>query len=72
MEDVRPIEVEDNVWIGSNSIIYPGVVIGEDSVVGMGSVVMNNVPARVVVAGNPARQIARVTASKDELPSVRR
>lgn len=59
-EDVRPIEIGDNVWIGSSSIIYPGVVIGEDSVVAMGSVVVSNVPPKVVVAGNPARQIARV------------
>ena len=59
-EDVRPIVIGDNVWVGSSSVIYPGVVIGEDSVVAMGSVVVNSVPPRVVVAGNPARQIARV------------
>jgi len=62
-EDVRPIVIGDNVWIGSSSIIYPGVVIGEDSVVAMGSVVVNSVPPKVVVAGNPARQIARVEAA---------
>ena len=56
-EDVLPIVIEDNVWIGSSSIIYPGVRIGQGSVVAMGSVVMNSVPPNVVVAGNPARQI---------------
>jgi acetyltransferase-like isoleucine patch superfamily enzyme len=59
-EDVRAIEIGNNVWIGSSSAIYPGVVIGQDSVVAMGSVVVTNVPPKVVVAGNPARQIARV------------
>jgi acetyltransferase-like isoleucine patch superfamily enzyme len=59
-EDVRPIVIGDNVWIGSSSVIYPGVVIGEDSVVALGSVVVSNVPPKVIVAGNPARQIARV------------
>ncbi len=41
-------------WIGANAIILPGVEIGENAVVGAGSVVTRNVPARVVVAGNPA------------------
>jgi acetyltransferase-like isoleucine patch superfamily enzyme len=62
-EDVRPIVISDNVWIGSSSVIYPGVVIGEDSVVAMGSVVVNSVPSKVIVAGNPARQIARLEAA---------
>jgi NDP-sugar pyrophosphorylase family protein len=56
-EDVRPITIGDNVWIGNNAILYPGVTIGDNSVVSMGSVVMNSVPADTVVAGNPARQI---------------
>jgi maltose O-acetyltransferase len=57
---VRPISIGDNVWIGSSSIIFPGVTIGDNSVVAMGAVVMNSVPPNVVVAGNPARQIASV------------
>ena len=43
----------DNVWIGSHSAIYPGVTIGDNSVVSLGSVVMSNVPANAIVAGNP-------------------
>jgi acetyltransferase-like isoleucine patch superfamily enzyme len=62
-EDVRPIAVGDNVWIGSNAIIFPGVVIGDNSVVAIGSVVMSPVPANVVVAGNPARQISKIDVS---------
>ncbi len=51
------ILVKKGSWIGANSVILPGVEIGENSVVGAGSVVTKNVPARVVVAGNPTRII---------------
>ncbi len=59
-EDVRAITIGDNVWIGSGVTIFPGVTIGDDSVVAFGSVVMNDVPGKAVVAGNPARQIAKI------------
>ena len=61
VEDVRPIVIGDNVWIGTRAIIFPGVTIGDNSVVALGAVVMSNVPANVVVAGNPARQVSTVT-----------
>jgi acetyltransferase-like isoleucine patch superfamily enzyme len=68
-EDVRPIVIGDNVWIGSNATIFPGVTIGNDSVIAFGSVVMSSVPEKVVVAGNPARQVAKITAqSKSAAP----
>ena len=54
-EEVRPITIGDNVWIGNNSIICPGVTIGDGSAVAVGSVVMSNVPENMLVAGNPAR-----------------
>lgn len=57
-DDVRPITIGDNVWIGRRAIIFPGVTIGEGSVVSAGAVVMSDVPANTVVAGNPARKIA--------------
>ena len=56
-EAVRPITVHDNVWIGMDVVVLPGVTIGENSVVGAGSVVTRDVPPNVVVAGNPARTI---------------
>jgi acetyltransferase-like isoleucine patch superfamily enzyme len=57
LEEVRPITIGDNVWIGSGAVIYPGVMIGDNSIVSLGAVVMSSVPANTVVAGNPARQI---------------
>jgi acetyltransferase-like isoleucine patch superfamily enzyme len=51
------IIIGDDVWIGSNSIILPGVCIESHSIIGAGSVVTKNVAAFTVVAGNPARVI---------------
>ena len=53
----QPVIVGDNVWIGNRAIILPGVTIGDGAVVGAGSVVTRDVPARTVVAGNPARVV---------------
>ncbi len=50
----RPVKIADNVWIGMNAVILKGVRIGENSVVAAGAVVSRDVPANVVVAGNPA------------------
>ncbi|HZL27446.1 MAG TPA: DapH/DapD/GlmU-related protein [Acidobacteriaceae bacterium] len=54
-QDVRPIEIGNNVWIGRNATIFPGVTIGDNSVVASGASVMASVPADTVVGGNPAR-----------------
>lgn len=51
----RPVVIEDNVWIGGQVSILPGVRIGRDSVVGIHAVVFEDVPAGVIVGGNPAR-----------------
>jgi acetyltransferase-like isoleucine patch superfamily enzyme len=60
-EEVRPVVIEDNVWIGERAIIMPGVTIGQGSMVAAGAVVMMNVPPNTMVAGNPARQLRRLT-----------
>lgn len=49
-----PVVVGDDVWIGANAIILPGVTVGDFSVVAAGSVVVKDVPSGVLVAGNPA------------------
>ncbi|MDQ0371058.1 acyltransferase [Catenuloplanes indicus] len=53
-----PITVGENVWIGAGALVMKGVTIGRDSVVGAATVVRTDVPARVVVIGNP-QQIAK-------------
>jgi maltose O-acetyltransferase len=64
VEAAKPIVIEDNVWIGGGAIILPGITVGENSVVGGGSVVTRDVPPNTVVAGNPARAIRHL----DEAP----
>lgn len=59
-EDVRPVIIRDNVWIGKCCIIFPGVKIGEGSVISAGSVVRMHVPPYSVVAGNPAKVVLRL------------
>ena len=53
----KPIKVGKHVWIGTGSIILPGVIIGDYAVVAAGSVVTANVPEGAIVGGNPARII---------------
>lgn len=57
IEWAEPVTIGDNVWIGGSATILPGVTIGDNVVVGAGSVVTKDVPANVLVAGNPARII---------------
>jgi acetyltransferase-like isoleucine patch superfamily enzyme len=52
-----PVIVEDNVWVGGQVFIAPGVRIGRNSVVGIHAAVFEDVPPNVVVAGNPARVV---------------
>ncbi len=65
-EYARPVTIGNHVWIGGNTIILPGVSIGDNTVIGAGSVVTSNIPAGVVAAGNPCRVIRRMdeTAGK--------
>ena len=53
----RPITIEDDVFIGMNSLILKGVTLSEGCVVGAGSVVSRDVPPRTIVAGNPAQVV---------------
>ncbi len=54
------IIIKDNVFIGLNSIILPGVTIGTNVVIGAGSIVTRSIPDNTIVAGNPARKICTI------------
>lgn len=56
-----PVHIEDDVWIGSNVVILPGVRIGAGSIVGAGSVVTRDVPPMVVAVGVPCRVLRPIT-----------
>lgn len=60
-ETARPIVIGDDVWIGGGAIVLAGVTIGDRSVIGAGSVVTKDVPSDVVVVGNPAKIVRRLT-----------
>jgi acetyltransferase-like isoleucine patch superfamily enzyme len=64
--DVRPIAIGDNVWIGGRAVIFPGVTIGEGSIISAAAVVTADVPANSVVAGNPARRIGTLAVTSTE------
>ena len=55
-----PVTIEDNCWIGAGVTICPGVTIGENSVIGAGSVVVHDIPANSVAAGNPCKVIREI------------
>lgn len=54
------VKICPNVWIGAGAIIMPGITVGENSVVGAGSVVTKDVPPNTVVVGNPARVLREI------------
>lgn len=56
----QAVKIEDNVWLGYGAIVLKGVTIGENSVIGAGSVVTKNIPANVVAAGNPCKVIKKL------------
>jgi maltose O-acetyltransferase len=56
-EAQKPVTVASGVWLGGGVIVCPGVTVGEDAVVGAGSVVTRDIPPRVFAAGNPCRVI---------------
>lgn len=55
-----PVRIGNNVWIGANSVILPGVTIGDNSVIGAGSIVTKDIPANVVAVGNPCRVLREI------------
>lgn len=56
-----PINIEDDVWIGAQSIILKGVTIGARSIIGAGSVITKDIPADCIAAGNPCQTIRKLS-----------
>ncbi|WP_279324114.1 DapH/DapD/GlmU-related protein [Christiangramia portivictoriae] len=61
-----PVTIGNNVWIGGNSVINPGVKIGDNTVVGSGSVVTRDIPSNVIAAGNPCKVIRQITKTAED------
>ncbi|MEC7513502.1 MAG: acyltransferase [Pseudomonadota bacterium] len=56
----KPVKIHRNVWIGERSIILKGTQIGENSIIGAGSVVHGDIPPNSVYAGNPAKEVKKL------------
>ncbi len=56
-----PIHIEENCWLGANVTVLPGVTIGENSVIGAGSVVTKDIPANVVAVGVPCKVMRKIS-----------
>lgn len=61
LEYAYPIKVGDNVWIGANVHVMPGVTIGSNVVIGAGSIVVKDIPSDSVAVGNPCKVIRKIT-----------
>lgn len=62
-----PIHIGRNVWIGGGSVILPGVTIGDNTVIGAGSIVTHDIPANVVAYGSPCRVARPITEEDDRV-----
>ncbi len=59
-ESAKPIKIGNNVWIGGGVKVLPGVIIGDNSVIGAGSIVTKDIPANSLAYGNPCRVIRQI------------
>ncbi|MNY21902.1 putative acetyltransferase [compost metagenome] len=60
LEYAHPITVGNNVWIGGNVVVLPGVAIGDNSIIGAGSVVNKSIPENVIAVGNPCKVVKTI------------
>ena len=62
----KDVHIGENVWIGANTVIVPGVRIGKNTVIGAGSVVTKDIPDNVVAVGNPCRVMREISERDTE------
>ncbi len=60
LEFAKPIKIGNDVWIGGNVCVLPGVTIGDNTIIGAGSVVTRDIPSNVVAVGNPCKVIKEI------------
>jgi len=66
LEYGEPVCIGNDVWIGGNTIVNPGVTIGSNVIIGSGSVVTKDIPSGVIAAGNPCRVLRSITDEDHE------
>lgn len=65
-EKPKPVTIEENVWVGFDSVILPGVTLGRNAVIGCKTIISKDVPANAVIAGNPAKIIKYLNPENTE------
>ncbi|MDO5558474.1 MAG: sugar O-acetyltransferase [Oscillospiraceae bacterium] len=66
LEYAKPVAIGDDVWIGGNAVINPGVTVSGNVIIGSGSIVTKDIPSGVVAAGNPCRVIREITHDDEQ------
>lgn len=66
VEGGSPITIGENCWIGGNATICPGVTIGDNTIIGAGSVVTKDIPSNSIAVGNPCKVIREITEKDHE------
>lgn len=61
LEKAKPIVIGDNVWIGADVTILPGVTVGDNAVIGAKSVITKDIPSNVIAVGNPCHVLRKIT-----------
>ncbi len=57
----KPVHIGNNIWLGANTVVCPGVTLGDNCVIGAGSVVVKDIPPSSFAAGNPCQVIRKIT-----------
>ena len=67
----KPIHIGKNVWLGGDVKVLPGVTIGDNTIIGTGSIVTKDIPSNVIAVGNPCKVLREIT-DKDKTDYLKR